>query len=42
MSYHAEIWQYVDVEWDRDTNCLRIKDHNSGEQLALMHVKEMD
>lgn len=42
MSYHAEIWQYVDVEWDRDTNYLSIKDPDSGKQLALMRVEEVD
>lgn len=42
MSYHAEIWQCVDAEWDKDTNYISIKDHNSGKLLALLRVEEED
>lgn len=42
MSYHAEIWQFVDVEWDKSTNYLIIKDHDGGGQLAILRVEEVD
>lgn len=42
MSYHAEIWQFVDVEWDKGTNYLSIKEHDSGKQLAFLRVEEVD
>lgn len=41
MSYHAEIWRDVDVEWDKSTNFLSIRTRN-GEMLALLRVEEAD
>ena len=41
MSYHAELYKNVDVEWNKETNYLDIRDQN-GEQLALMLVEEVD
>lgn len=41
MSYHAEIYKGVDVEWDKETGYLDIRDQD-GKQLALMRVEEVD
>lgn len=41
MSYHAEIYRNVNVEWDKETGYLDIRDQN-GKQLALMHVEGVD
>lgn len=41
MSYHAEIYKNVNVEWNKETNYLDIRDQN-GEQLALLYVEEAD
>lgn len=41
MSYHAEIYKNVDVEWNKETGYLDIRDQDGG-QLALMYVEEVD
>ena len=41
MSEHLEIFKNVDVEWNRETDVLDIKDSN-GEQIALLYVTEED
>ena len=41
MSYHAEIYKNVNVEWNKETGYLDIRDQD-GKQLALMRVDEVD
>lgn len=41
MSYHAEIYKGVNVEWNKETGYLDIRDQD-GKQLALMRVEEVD
>lgn len=41
MSYHAEVYKGVNVEWNKDTNYLDIRD-DDGKQLALLYVVEAD
>lgn len=41
MSYHAEVFKNVNVEWFKETGYLDIRDQN-GEQLALLYVEEAD
>lgn len=41
MSYHAEIYKNVNVEWNKETGYLDIRDQR-GEQLALLYVEEAD
>lgn len=41
MSYHVEIYKNVNIEWNKETGYLDIR-NQSGEQLALLYVKEID
>lgn len=41
MSYHAEIYKGVNVEWNKETGYLDIRNQD-GKQLALMRVEEVD
>lgn len=39
MSSHFEVFKNVDVEWNKETGILNIK-NQSDEQLALLYVLE--
>ena len=41
MSYHAEVYKNVNVERNKETGYLDIRDQN-GERLALLYVEEAD
>ena len=41
MSYHAEVYKNVNVEWDEETGYLDIRDQRGG-QLALLYVEGAD
>lgn len=41
MSYHAEVYKNVNVEWNKETDVLDIRDQD-GNQLALLYVTGVD
>ena len=41
MSKHSELYLYVNVEWNKETDILDIRDQE-GNQLALLRVTEED
>lgn len=43
MSEHIEVFKNVDVEWNRETSYLDIRDSDDHDkQLALLYVMEAD
>ena len=41
MSWQDEIYKNVNVEWNKETGYLDIRDQN-GKQLTLLYVEEAD